>query len=85
LLRGGVTLGDLRAVERRRMLPTRFTQALQVFLQDRVVQPVLHSDRPIEAPLPLRLASRFRFLRAVPAYVIGIGIRPEHVRTPSRT
>jgi 2-polyprenyl-6-methoxyphenol hydroxylase-like FAD-dependent oxidoreductase len=81
LRKGTVTDGDLRRVQQRREWPTRWTQRLQVFIQDRVIRRVLASQQTLGLPWPLRLTRRFRFLRRVPARVIGIGFRPEHVRT----
>ena len=81
LLRGAVTENDLRAVQHRREFPTRITQRLQVFLQNRVISRVLASRRAVRAPLVLRLASKSAHLRGLSARVIGLGIRPEHVRT----
>jgi 2-polyprenyl-6-methoxyphenol hydroxylase-like FAD-dependent oxidoreductase len=79
---GRLTLDDLRAVQRRRAFPTRFTQRLQVVLQNRVIGRVLHADRPMRMPLALRLFQWLPFLRRIPAYLIGVGIRPEHVQSP---
>jgi 2-polyprenyl-6-methoxyphenol hydroxylase-like FAD-dependent oxidoreductase len=83
-LRDG-TLADrhLAMVERRRTLPTRLTQALQVTIQQRVLDPVLGSDKPIAAPWPVRLFNNLPFLRRIPARLVGLGIRPEHVRIPA--
>ena len=81
LLQGSVTMDHLKAVQRRRAFPTRLTQRLQVFLQNRVISRVLRSRRPLSLPLPLRLLGRWPFLRRIPARIIGIGFRPEHVRT----
>ena len=81
LLQGSVTMDHLKAVQRRRAFPTRLTQRLQVFLQNRVISRVLRSRRPLSLPLPLRLMGRWPFLRRIPARIIGIGFRPEHVRT----
>ena len=72
----------LAAVQKRREFPTRVTQRVQLFLQDKVISRMLDARRPIEAPLPLRMMSRFPLLRRIPARLIGIGVRPEHVRTP---
>ncbi len=83
LLRGAVTENDLRAVQRRREFPTRVTERLQVFVQNRVISRVLASRRAVRAPLVLRLASKSAYLRGLPARAIGLGIRPEHVRTPA--
>jgi 2-polyprenyl-6-methoxyphenol hydroxylase-like FAD-dependent oxidoreductase len=82
--RGRFTGADLRAVQRRREWPTRLTQRIQVFIQDRVISRVLASRRQMSLPLPLRLLRRFPVLRRIPAYLIGIGIRPEHARSPDR-
>ena len=84
---GKVTIDDLARVERRRMFPTRLTQMLQVSLQERVVRRVLANTggtftRP---PLVVRAVQRFPYLSRIPARVIGIGFRPEHVHTPEIT
>ena len=85
LLRGPPTLADLRAVQRRREFPTRVTQRIQVLMQNRVVGRVLASDRPIRSlPWPLRLLRRSPWLQRIPARLVGMGIRPEHVRIPAR-
>ncbi|MFH1793882.1 MAG: FAD-dependent oxidoreductase [Pseudomonadota bacterium] len=79
---------DLEAVQRRRMLPTRMTQAAQVFIHDRVLTPVLaeagRGEGPIRPPLPVRLLARCPLLRGLPARLVGIGIRPEHVDRPTQ-
>jgi len=79
---GRVIDADLQRVQQRREFPTRVTQRIQVFLQNRVINPLLGEDRPLRAPLALRLLSRFPLLRRIPARLVGIGVRPEHVRTP---
>ena len=76
-----LTIDDLRKVQRRRELPTRLTQGLQVIIQDRVIGRVLGSRAKVRPPWALRLVRRFPFLRRIPARVIGIGFRPEHVKT----
>ncbi len=84
LRQGRPALGDLRAVQRRRELPTRLMQRLQSAIQRRVIGRVLASDRPITTlPWPLRLLRRWPYLRRIPARVIGLGFRPEHIRTPA--
>jgi len=80
LLKGGVTEDDLQRVQRRREFPTRATQRLQVFLQNRVIGRVLQSTRKLSPPLPIRLLGRWPWLRRIPARLIGLGFRPEHVR-----
>jgi 2-polyprenyl-6-methoxyphenol hydroxylase-like FAD-dependent oxidoreductase len=75
---------DLQAVQQRRMWPTRATQKIQVVMQERVIDRFLGQDRPIRAPGVLRLFNALPILRRIPARVIGIGIRPEHVEIPER-
>lgn len=77
-----VSIRDLRKVQERRMFPTRATQRLQVFVQDRVVTPALKSKTKIaNLPLPLKLLRRWPLLRRIPARIVGVGFRPEHVKT----
>ncbi|WHZ24486.1 MAG: FAD-dependent oxidoreductase [Nitrospira sp.] len=79
---GRLTSDDLHMVQMRRDRPTRVTQRMQLFIQNRVIKRVLGEEGPLLAPLPLRLLARFPSLRRIPARLIGIGFRPEHVRTP---
>jgi 2-polyprenyl-6-methoxyphenol hydroxylase-like FAD-dependent oxidoreductase len=73
---------DLHAVQRRREFPTRATQRLQILVQNSVVRRVLASAQPLTVPWPLKLMQRWPLLRRIPARVIGMGFRPEHVQTP---
>ena len=72
----------LAKVQQRRMLPTRIIQAAQVAVQNNLISPVLDSTRAPEMPFALKLLNRFPPLRVIPAYAVGVGIRPEHVRSP---
>jgi 2-polyprenyl-6-methoxyphenol hydroxylase-like FAD-dependent oxidoreductase len=82
LAEGRLTVEHLAKVQRRRELPTRITQWFQVQAQKRVIAPVLGAAAPSRLPLALRLLRRFAVLRRIPARLIGIGIRPEHVKAP---
>jgi 2-polyprenyl-6-methoxyphenol hydroxylase-like FAD-dependent oxidoreductase len=83
LLRGNLTESDVRAVQRRREFPTRVTQGFQVFVHHRFLGPAMNRSGPIDRlPLPLRLLQRFSILRRIPARLVGLGVRPEHIRTP---
>ena len=82
LAAGNIDERDLHAVQRRREFPTRATQWLQVVLQNAVIKRVLSSTKAFTVPVPIKLMQRFPFLRRIPARVIGMGFRPEHVRTP---
>ncbi len=77
---GGPSDDDLHAIERRRAWPTRVTQRLQLVAQEHVVRPVLGSRERLRPPLALRLLARFPPLQRIPGRLIGLGIRPEHVR-----
>ncbi|MCC7048143.1 MAG: FAD-dependent oxidoreductase [Alphaproteobacteria bacterium] len=81
---GRVTDADLAAVQARRACPTRMTQRLQLLVQRRVIGRVLERPGPIKPPLAVRLLARCPFLRRIPARLIGLGVRPEHVRSPAR-
>jgi 2-polyprenyl-6-methoxyphenol hydroxylase-like FAD-dependent oxidoreductase len=83
LLRGEVTTHHLLKLQRRRELPTRLTQAFQVQAHNRFLYPLLKSQmNPQRLPLPARLLRDFPVLRRIPARLIGMGFRPEHVKTP---
>lgn len=69
----------LRQVQKRRELPTRLTQNLQVFVQRRFISEVLSSSGPITPPWPVRLAQAIPVLQRIPARLVGLGIRPEHI------
>ena len=79
LSRGTVSIADLQRVQFRRELPTRITQTAQVFIQNRLIRQILGSDEQIQLPWILRVLMRRPFLRRIPARLIGIGFRPEHV------
>jgi 2-polyprenyl-6-methoxyphenol hydroxylase-like FAD-dependent oxidoreductase len=84
LARGAITDEDLHAIQDRRTLPVRFTQWLQLNIQKRVISRVLGMDsqRRPKPPLFFKLFSFFPVLRRIPARLLGVGIRPEHVHTP---
>lgn len=72
-------------VEKRRLFPARVIQAVQVAVQNRLLSPVLaarNADTPMAVPWPLKWLSRWPWLQALPAYAVGVGVRPEHVRSP---
>jgi 2-polyprenyl-6-methoxyphenol hydroxylase-like FAD-dependent oxidoreductase len=77
--RGRVDEADLARVQSRRMWPTKITQAGQVFIQDRLITAVLRRDAPIRLPWILKLLGRLPWLQRIPARVLGLGVRPEHV------
>jgi 2-polyprenyl-6-methoxyphenol hydroxylase-like FAD-dependent oxidoreductase len=73
---------DLDRVQGRREFPTRVTQRAQVVVQNNVIDRLLGAGETLAAPWPLRLTSLFPPLRGIPAWLVGMGVRPEHVHTP---
>jgi 2-polyprenyl-6-methoxyphenol hydroxylase-like FAD-dependent oxidoreductase len=85
LRRRVIGMDDLRRVQRRRMFPTRATQALQVLIQNKALDPLLEMTTTPKVPFIVRLMQHWTWLQRIPARFIGIGFRPEHVRTPEWT
>jgi 2-polyprenyl-6-methoxyphenol hydroxylase-like FAD-dependent oxidoreductase len=80
LRRGAVTIETLKDVQQRRQFPTRFTQRMQIVLQNNIISPALRGKRP-KAPLLVKMM-QWPLLRRIPGRVLALGIRPEHVHTP---
>jgi 2-polyprenyl-6-methoxyphenol hydroxylase-like FAD-dependent oxidoreductase len=82
LLRGVVSDEQLREVQERREYPTRMTQRFQLFAHRHLLRPALsHKTQIRQLPLAFKLLRRFPVLRRIPARLLGLGFRPEHVRT----
>jgi 2-polyprenyl-6-methoxyphenol hydroxylase-like FAD-dependent oxidoreductase len=79
---GTVGDADLQAIQDRRTLPVRFTQWLQLTAQNQVISRVLKSEQRPKPPLLFKMFGIFPVLQRVPARLLGVGIRPEHVQTP---
>jgi 2-polyprenyl-6-methoxyphenol hydroxylase-like FAD-dependent oxidoreductase len=80
-----VTSADLAAVQQRRTLPMKVIQWIQVQVQKRVLSAVLASTKTPVARWPVKLFNVFPVLRRLPARLVGMGIRPEHIHTPDAT
>jgi 2-polyprenyl-6-methoxyphenol hydroxylase-like FAD-dependent oxidoreductase len=80
LKRGPAEPEQLALVQKRREWPTRMTQRLQVLLQNRLITPVLNSTEPVSPPRLIRWLAQWPLFRRIPARLVGIGFRPEHVR-----
>jgi 2-polyprenyl-6-methoxyphenol hydroxylase-like FAD-dependent oxidoreductase len=74
-----LALADLQRVQRRREWPMKVTQGMQITMQDRLIRPILNAREPVRMPWFLRLFGRIALLRRIPAWFIGVGVRPEHV------
>jgi 2-polyprenyl-6-methoxyphenol hydroxylase-like FAD-dependent oxidoreductase len=83
LAKGKPALDDLNRIQKRREFPARVTQAVQVAVQNNVVAPTLKSRGELKPPLLLKLLDAMPILASLPAYAVGIGIRPEHIRSPA--
>lgn len=81
LSQGHVSPSHLQKIQWRREFPTRVTQWAQVQMQNRILGRVLGTSQPTRTPWAIRLFQRFPMLRRIPARLIGIGVRPEHVKT----
>ena len=79
---GTVGTGDLQAVQARRDFPARMTQQIQLTMQNRIIGPALQGTREPKPPLLFKLFDAFAILRRIPARLLALGIRPEHVQTP---
>jgi 2-polyprenyl-6-methoxyphenol hydroxylase-like FAD-dependent oxidoreductase len=79
LREGRVSDSDLAAVQARRLFPARATQAVQVFMQDRIIAPSLVGKGPLKVPFVVRLMQWLPILRRLTGRLIALGVRPEHV------
>jgi 2-polyprenyl-6-methoxyphenol hydroxylase-like FAD-dependent oxidoreductase len=81
-MRGTPTIADLRAIQKRRVFPMAVIQKIQVVVQNGFLGRFLDVKAKMKPPLALRLFAAIPLLRRIPGYVIGVGVRPEHIRTP---
>ncbi|HVV40287.1 MAG TPA: FAD-dependent oxidoreductase [Nitrobacter sp.] len=83
LMRGAVGEDDLAEVQRRREFPMRVTQAMQVIVQNNIINVALKpGNTPFQPPLLLRIVNAVPFLQGLTARFIAVGARPEHVHSP---
>jgi 2-polyprenyl-6-methoxyphenol hydroxylase-like FAD-dependent oxidoreductase len=81
---GAVDDSVLARVQARREFPTRVTQRIQLVMQNNVIRNVLAEQGPLKPPLFVKLLRRYPMLRRIPARLLGLGVRPEHILTPER-
>ena len=73
----------LKKVQERRVFPTKVIQGAQRFVHNRVLTPlVLRKAKLDKVPFVLGLFDRVPFLRRIPARLVGLGVRREHIRSP---
>ena len=75
---------DLDTVRQRRLFPVKVIQGLQVAVHNRVLKPTVSGGRvrALTVPWPLKVLDAVPWLRRWPAQFLGLGVRPEHVRSP---
>jgi 2-polyprenyl-6-methoxyphenol hydroxylase-like FAD-dependent oxidoreductase len=71
----------LDAVRARRLFPARVIQAMQVQIQNRMINPTLRGGT-LKIPAVVRLIDAVPWLQGLTARLIGMGVRPEHVCSP---
>jgi 2-polyprenyl-6-methoxyphenol hydroxylase-like FAD-dependent oxidoreductase len=80
---GTADADDLDAVRKRRLWPTKATQAAQLGIQNSVLVPVMRgANKELHVPLPMRVITALPTLQHIVARLLGMGVRPEHVRSP---
>ncbi|OSI67074.1 MULTISPECIES: FAD-dependent oxidoreductase [Bradyrhizobium] len=82
LQRGCPSEDELDAVRRRREFPVKMTQRMQMIVQNNIISGALQGgDRPLKVPLVLRLITALPWLQGIPARLLALGVRPEHVQS----
>jgi len=84
LSEGRVSDRVLEEVQHRRERAVRLLQALQGFVQSRILQPALMSTGAPSLPWIMKLITRTPFLRDIPPRLIALGIERPHVESPDR-
>ena len=85
LQRGCPSENELDAVRRRREFPVKMTQRMQMIVQNNIISGALQGgDRPLKVPLVVRLITALPWLQGIPARLIALGVRPEHVQSQGR-
>jgi 2-polyprenyl-6-methoxyphenol hydroxylase-like FAD-dependent oxidoreductase len=82
LQRGCPSEDELDAVRRRREFPVKMTQRMQMIVQNNIISGALQGgDRPLKVPMVLRLITALPWLQGIPARLLALGVRPEHVQS----
>ena len=84
LMEGYRSEEELDEVRKRREFPVRMTQRMQVVMQNNIISMALKpGSEPLQVPLVMRLLTAVPWLQGITARLIGLGVRPEHVRSPA--
>jgi 2-polyprenyl-6-methoxyphenol hydroxylase-like FAD-dependent oxidoreductase len=84
LQKGTPKLGELKKVQKRREFPTRLIQGFQLVVQNRFLAPTIASGATPNVPWFVRLIDAVPLLQRIPARLVGMGPRPEHVRLEAK-
>jgi 2-polyprenyl-6-methoxyphenol hydroxylase-like FAD-dependent oxidoreductase len=83
LAHGYLTEPELDEVRKRREFPVRMTQRMQVVAQNNIISMALKpGGQPLQVPAVMRLVTAVPWLQGITARFVGLGVRPEHVRSP---
>jgi len=77
-----VTTDILKRIQKRREFPARMVQRLQVFIQKGIHARRSNEKLGKQVPFAFHLFRWVPWLRRIPARLVGLGIRPEHIGTP---
>lgn len=80
LLQGNLSVDDLAKVQQRRTFPVAVIQKIQALMQQRIIYRVLRKDTALRRPWWLKKLQNWSLTQRLIGYLIGIGIRPEHVK-----
>ncbi|MES2330287.1 MAG: FAD-dependent oxidoreductase [Bacteroidota bacterium] len=82
LRKESIPITVLKKIQQRREFPARVIQRMQVIMQNGIVRRKNTPGEKQTLPFFLKMFKRFPFLTRIPAKIIGMGIRPEHIKTP---
>jgi 2-polyprenyl-6-methoxyphenol hydroxylase-like FAD-dependent oxidoreductase len=80
LQKGVPKFPDLKKVQARREFPTKVIQAVQVAIQNNMLAPTLNTNTTPKPPWIFPIFDSWPWLRQFPARLVGMGVRPEHIR-----
>jgi len=81
---GSVAVDHLAEVQRRRERAVRIIQAMQTFVQTRLLAPALRARRAPSIPWIVRVILSIPVVRDIPPRMIALGIDRPHIESPAR-
>lgn len=80
LINRTLNITHLQTVQKRRELPTKLIQKMQITMHKNIIYKAIDNTRPFQLPWLFKIASRFSIISKILGYIIGMGIRPEHIK-----